>query len=221
MIDSGWDRTLRDLHILPGVGWADPEDELAVRRTDDDHDRIGHGTAVADLVLRLAPGAEIVPIRVFGAHLQTSPATIQSAIRWAAEAGIPLVNLSLGTLQAEAFRPLYATCEVARRKGTLVVSASHNGHGWSYPAAFDNVISVGADAFDSPFTFRYVPGAAVECIAHGRGVPVLWRGGEERVVGGNSFAAPHVTGIVALLLERYPQATLEEVRELLGRYAAG
>jgi subtilisin family serine protease len=44
-----------------------------------------------------------------------------------------------------------------------------------------------------------------------------WLGGREEVMSGTSFAAPHITGIVALILERYPRAALEEVREVLGR----
>ncbi len=219
IVDSGWDRSLADPRVVPGIGLVDPADELALARSDDDADRNGHGTACADLVLRVAPDAEVVPIRVFGRELQTSPSLLCEAIRWAADQRLDVVNLSLGTYLEEALHPLYAACERARRAGTLVVAASHLTAGWSYPAVFENVIGVDAERFDSPFSYRYRPGQAAECLAWGIEVPVIGLGGRRSTLTGTSFAAPHVAGIVALLRERHPAASLEDVRELLARYA--
>lgn len=217
VIDTGWDRTLADPRILPGVGLTDPADDFALLRTDDDHDRLGHGTACADLILRLAPAATIVPIRVFGGQLETSPAALRAGINWAAEQSIPLVNLSLGTTLEHERAPLLAACERARRGGMLIVAAAPNAH--TYPAAFDEVIGVDAGDFPSPWDFRHHPGAVVECTAAGRDQRVRWLAGREEVMSGPSFAAPHITGIVALILERHPGAGVEEVREVLGRLA--
>ena len=219
VIDSGWDRTIADPRVLPGVGLTDPDDDFALLRTDDDHDRLGHGTACADLILRLAPAAAIVPIRVFGSQLETSPAALRAGIDWAAEQSIPLVNLSLGTTLEHERAPLLAACERARRGGMLIVASSPSAGRATYPAAFDDVIGVDAGDFPSPWDFRYRPGAVVECTAAGKDQRLRWLGGREEVMSGPSFAAPHITGIVALILERYPGAGLEEVREMLGRVA--
>lgn len=219
IIDSGWDRSLDDPRVVAGIGLVDPADELALARSDDDADRNGHGTACAELVLRVAPDAEVVPIRVFGRELQTSPSLLCEAIRWAADQRLDVVNLSLGTYLEEALRPLYAACERARRGGTVVVAASHLTAGWSYPAVFENVIGVDAERFDSPFSYRYRAGHAAECLAWGIEVPVLWLGGSSETRTGTSFAAPQIAGIVALLRERHPAASLEEVRGLLAEHA--
>ena len=219
VIDSGWDRSRDDARVLPGIGLVDPADDLAMKRTDDDHDRIGHGTACVDLILRIAPDAQVIPIRVFGNELETSPGTLQAGILYALEQGVQIVNLSLGTTLEGTLHPLYAACEKARRGGTIVVAAGHNSRSWSYPAIFENVIGVSADRFRSPYEYRYRPDEAMECEAWGVEQPVLWLGGQRVVKHGTSFAAPNITGIVALLLERHPGATLEEVRELLARYA--
>jgi hypothetical protein len=107
VIDSGWDRSIDDPRVRTGVGFVGAGDELAVCRSADDQDRIGHGTAAADIVLQVAPGATVVPLRVFGRELETSPAVIIAALDWAVAHGIGAVNLSLGTARADAVAPLY------------------------------------------------------------------------------------------------------------------
>ena len=222
VIDSGWDRALADPRILPGVGLVDPADDLALLRTGDDHDRLGHGTACADLVLRHAPAASIVPIRVLGTGLETSPAVLRAGIEWAAEQRLPLVNLSLGTMLEAARDALHAACRRAADAGTVIVAAASPRAGApAYPAAFDEVIGVDADAFPSPWHFRHRAGAAIECTASGHEQRLRWLGGAEEVMSGTSFAAPHITGIVALILERHPGASLAEVRAMLARLADG
>ena len=219
VIDSGWDRTCPDPRVLPGIGLVDPADDLAMLRTDDDHDRVGHGTACINQILRIAPDARVHPVRVFGGDLETSPGTLQAGILWAIEQGVQVINLSLGTTLEGTLHPLYAACERARRQGIIVVAAGHNARSWSYPAIFENVIGVSAERFESPYEYRYLPDEAMECQAWGVEQPVVWLRGERVVKHGTSFAAPNIAGIVALLLERHPGATLEQVRELLRKYA--
>lgn len=221
VIDSGWDRGIQDPRVLPGVSFVDPDDDLALGFTADDHDRVGHGTACADLVLRIAPEARVVPVRVFGRSLETSPGTLTAALRWALEQDFHVINVSLGTALEEALAPLSELCEQARRAGTTVVAAGHNAREQSYLAVFASVIGVVADRFDSPFWFRYRPGEAMECVAWGLEQPVLWLGGARVQRSGTSFAAPNIAGIVALIRERHPEASLEEVREVLAGLAEG
>ena|GEM_PF-1129798 len=219
VVDSGWDRDFPDPRVLPGVGLVDPEDDLAMLRTDDDHDRVGHGTACIHQILRIAPDARVIPVRVFGRELETSPGTLHAGLVWAMEQGVQVINLSLGTTLKWPQRLLYAACEQARQRGIIVVAAGHNSQSWSYPAIFENVIGVAADRFSSAFDYRSTPDDWMEVEAWGVEQPVVWLGGETQVKHGTSFAAPNVAGIIALLLERHPGATLEEVRDLLRRYA--
>ncbi|HEX6748937.1 MAG TPA: S8 family serine peptidase [Longimicrobium sp.] len=219
VIDSGWDRNCDDPRVLPGIGLVDPEDDLAMLRTDDDHDRVGHGTACIHQILRIAPDAQVVPIRVFGRDLETSPGTLQAGILYAIERGVNVVNLSLGTTLEGTLQPLYIACEKARQQGIIVVAAGHNSKDWSYPAIFEPVIGVSAGRFGSPYEYRYLHDEAMECQAWGVEQPVIWLRGEQQIKHGTSFAAPNITGIVCLLMERHPGAGLEEIRELLPQYA--
>jgi subtilisin family serine protease len=219
VIDSGWDRRIDEPRVLPGVGFVDPDDDFALARNDDDNDVLGHGTACADLILRIAPDARVIPGKVFGKVLETSPGTLHAALTWAIDAGVPVINVSLGTRLEGTLHPLYAACERARRAGIIIVAAGHNANDWSYPAIFENVIGVSANRFTSPFQFRYRPHHAMECEAWGVEQPVLWVGGTRQIKHGTSFAAPNVAGIVALIKERHPDATLDDVREMLARFA--
>ncbi|WP_420129463.1 S8 family peptidase [Longimicrobium sp.] len=219
VLDSGWDRSIGDARVLPGVGFVDPDDDFALARNDDDQDVLGHGTACADVILGVAPDARIVPVKVFGNKLETSPGTLETALHWAIEAGVQVINVSLGTRLEGTLHPLYRACERARQAGIIVVAAGHNANDWSYPAIFENVIGVSAARFDSPYHFHYRPEHAMECVGWGVDRPVLWVGGERVLRHGTSFAAPGVAGIVSLILERHPGARLEDVREMLARFA--
>jgi subtilisin family serine protease len=219
VIDSGWDRNLHNAQIHRGIGFVDPRDELTLSQSDDDNDRIGHGTACADLILAIAPQADIYPLRVFGRRMETSVSIINSAIRWAIDHDLRLVNMSLGTLRDDALIPMYMGCEQAREQGVIMVAARHNSNLWSYPAVFENVIGVESGDFASPYDFIYRPDEATECIAMGRHRKVLWLQAWRKTMSGTSFAAPNISGIVALLLERYPDASLEDIRTLLAKYS--
>lgn len=215
VLDSGWDRAQPDPRVLPGMGIT-----AAGATADDDHDRFGHGTACADLVLRVAPDARILPVRVFHEALETSPRVLAAGIRAAVHAGAHVLNLSLGTLQSAAVETLYAACEYARRRGVVVVAAAHAQGLPSAPAVFDNVLSVGLLPGNNRFRVVHRPGQAVECLAHGGHTDVRWLNGARVLVTGTSYAAPIVTGTVARLRELHPDAGLAAVRARLAEHHA-
>ena len=218
VVDSGWDVRRCVPNVEAGIGWVDPEDELRLKKSEDYADTNGHGTLCTQIIVNQAPEARILPIRVFGRALETSVPLLVAGLKWAVDQRIPLVNMSLGTLREDARDPLYRICEHARRQGTVVVAAINGSTAWSYPAVFDNVISVGMGTFPNPLHYTYAPGEVVECRACGQTF-IDDASGPPRTVSGTSFAAPHITGIIALLLEHYPKATLPEVRALLRAHA--
>jgi hypothetical protein len=79
---------------------------------------------------------------------------------------------------------------------------------------------VGIGDFPLPMQFEYRSDEAIECLAS---VPCQFArsldGNLRTVVNGPSFAAPTITGIVALLRERFPRASCDEVRTHLARLA--
>lgn len=219
VIDSGCDDTLNGTPFMtPGHGLVDPDDELRLAWSDDTHDRIGHGTACCRIIHRMAPGATLVPLRVFGRRLETSPEMILGALTWAMENDCQAVNLSLGTQSQRAIRPFYRLCQRAHDRGIVILSALPLGGEVSYPAVFDPVLGVTLGDGLSPFHIDVDPDDAAEVQAYGRHYGALY--GDSRWLTGSSFAAPHVTGLVARLLEQQPDLGLAGVRRRLTDLAA-
>ena len=83
------------------------------------------------------------------------------------------------------------------------------------------MLSVGAAPLKSPYDYHYRPGESVDCRAKSDEQTARFLGGRRGQTWGTSFAAPNVTGLVALFLERHPGSSLHAVRALLARHALG
>lgn len=212
LVDSGRDPDWEEPRIQPGWGLVGRELDLV--ESSDDRDRLGHGTAAADVLLRLAPGVEIHPLRVFGDRLETSPEVVEAALDRAVDRELSIVNLSLGTTRESAAPRFEAACARAHGAGMAVVAAAPRGPGPRYPASLPTVLGVTAGRFASPYDLRHRPDHAVAWQAQGE-ARVRWLGGELRRVHASSLAAPHLTALAALLLERFPGAGPDDLRRLL------
>jgi len=82
------------------------------------------------------------------------------------------------------------------------------------------VISVAAHEGRDPFTFYYNPAPPVEFGAPGIDVNVAWINKQYSVSTGNSFAAPHIAGIVALIRAKHPELTPFQIKTVLFACAA-
>lgn len=151
--------------------------------------------------------------------LLTSIEIIVAAINYAIDCGVDLINLSLGTKLSEALYPLYAVCEKAKQKNIIIVSANGNLENNSYPAIFENVISVSSTHTESKFNFLYNPGDAVECLADGFPDNALVLNGRRQPLSGNSFASPIICGIIALLIEKSAHQGIDSIREELSKFS--
>ncbi len=218
VIDSGRDPRWKDRRILPGVGLATPERPFEFFRSEDDADRLGHGTACIDVILGLAPGVEIFPIRVFGNRLETSPDLLLRALEAALEAQAQIVNLSLGTQVRKAHNSLFEATKVTDSFGMLMVAALPEPSAPSFPGSFPHVLGVASGRFPNVFDYLYRQEGPAECMAPGER-EVRWLGGERRISAGSSLAAPHISALLALFLETHPGADQAAAREFLGLYS--
>jgi subtilisin family serine protease len=194
----------------------------AARVVDDPQagDLVGHGTACAGIITAVAPGAEIVSLRVLGADNRGKGRALAAAIEWAVDERIEVVNLSLSSRSEAMFAAFHAIADRSYFANTLLVCAANNVPGPSYPSLFASVVSVAAHDVPDPDTWFYNPSPPVEFGAYGVDVEVAWRGGGRIRATGNSFAAPHLAGQAARLRSRYPSATPFEIKALLAATAS-
>jgi subtilisin family serine protease len=178
-------------------------------------DLAGHGTACAGIIHSVAPGAELYSARVLGRDMRGKGFQFAGGLRWAVENGMRVVNLSLSTSREEYYALFHKLTDDAYFKNVVLVSAVNNIPAPSYPSLYSSVISVAAHEGKDPFTYYYNPKPPVEFGAPGIDVEVAWLNGKFSVVTGNSFAAPHIAGLVALILERHPDLTPFELKTVL------
>lgn len=218
VVDSGVDGDHPAIGgIAGGVAFqVDAEAELGWSSSDGPHeDLVGHGTACAGIIRALAPEAEIWSVRVLGANLKGRGALLHAGIAWAVDHDMAVANLSLSSKSEALFGPLHEVADEAYFARTLLVAAANNQPGPTYPSEYASVVSVAAMPGDEPWELAYNPSPPVEFGARGIDVDVAWSGGGTINATGNSFAAPHVAGMAAVLLSKHPDLTPFQVKAVL------
>jgi Subtilase family len=222
VIDSGADRKHPELEgtitrSFDAVGGTDPLPHQ-------------HGTAMTAAIMAraslqgIAPAAELLSARAFsggatGTGAEGTTVHILKSLDWAAAEGARVVNLSFAGPQD---RLLSRALESAKTRGMVVIAAAGNGGPQAaamYPGADPNVIAVTAtDADDKAFP-QANRGGYIALAAPG--VDVLAAAPEAGYAfsSGTSIAAAHVSGLVALMMERRPDLDLAAVRAILSETA--
>jgi subtilisin len=225
VIDSGveHDHPALEGRVAGGtVVEMDRRTKSQVRFKEDDppSDIFGHGTACAAIIHGLAPEAELYSIRVIGRDLSGKAMQFAGGIQWAIEHGMQVVNMSLSTSRQEYYGLFHELADDAYFNGVVLVSAVNNIPAPSYPSLYSSVISVAAHEGKDPMTYYYNPSPPVEFGAPGIDLDVAWLGKSRIVSTGNSFAAPHIAGIVALIRAKHPELTPFQVKTVLLACAA-
>lgn len=182
----------------------------------DDGDSAGHGTACAGIIAGIAPDAELHSIKVLGAGGLGDGMAFMAGLEWAIKQRYRVVNLSLGTTKPQFFAPLHDLLDRAYQAGCIVVAAANNLPQPSFPSVFSSsLISVIKSDQTDPLNFGFHYGEVIELTAPGVNVRTPWPGGGYRNLTGNSFACPHIVGVIALLLEKHPNLTPFHVKSAL------
>lgn len=217
VVDSGIDTEHPDLKgkVKESVE-AVTEDGKIEFRPSTSGDQAGHGTACAGIIASIAPDVDLYSVKVLGPKASGSGDMFLVGLDYAIKQKFRVINLSLGTTKRDFFAPLHDLLDRAYQAGCIVVSAANNLPYPSYPSIFSSsVVSVVKRAGGDPFNFGYRYGQVIELVAPGVEVTTSWPGGGYRQLTGNSFACPYVVGIIALLVEAYPNLTPFQVKSVL------
>ena len=217
IIDSGIDTAHSDLQnrIVESVE-AQPEGKRVTFVASTSGDSAGHGTACAGIISSIAPAADLYSIKVLGASNSGDGLAFLAGLEYAVKRKMRVINLSLGTTKPQFFAPLHDLLDRAYQAGCVVVAAANNLPQPSFPSVFSSsLIAVSKTEESDPFNFGFRFGEIIELTAPGVNVKTTWLDGGYRSLTGNSFACPHIVGIIALLLETYPNLTPFQVKSLL------
>lgn len=217
IIDSGIDASHPDLDgkIIESVE-ARVEGKRIVFEPCDAGDSAGHGTACAGIVSRIASDVKIYSVKVLGAGGLGDGQAFLAGLEYAINKRYQIINLSLGTTKPQFFAPLHDLLDRAYQAGCVVVAAANNLPQPSFPSIFSSsLISVVKSTESDPMNFGFRFGEVIELTAPGVNVRTAWPNGGYRNLTGNSFACPHVVGVIARLLERHPDLTPFQVKSAL------
>ena len=217
VVDSGIDTEHQDLKgkVKESVE-AVAEDGRIDFRPSTSGDQAGHGTACAGIITSVAPDVDLYSVKVLGPKGSGSGDMFLVGLDYAIKQKFQVINLSLGTTKRDFFAPLHDLLDRAYQLGCIVVAAANNLPYPSYPSIFSSsVVSVVKRPGGDPFNFGYRYGQVIEVVAPGVEVKTTWPGGGYRQLTGNSFACPYVVGMIARIVEAYPNATPFQVKSIL------
>ncbi|MET9790311.1 type VII secretion-associated serine protease mycosin [Streptomyces canus] len=189
----------------------------------------GHGVGNGDGVMGIAPEARILPVRVIledgdparARARNTRGNALAEGIRWAADHGADVINLSLGDDSASAHPEAGEddAVQYALKKGAVVVASAGNGgekgDHISYPAAYPGVIAATAvDKFGTRASFSTRRWYATVA-APGDDVVIADPDHKYYEGWGTSAASAFVSGAVALVKAAHPNLTPAQIKKLL------
>ncbi len=234
VLDTGLAPGFPQLSTAKGA-WFDPYDQHS---TPFEEDARGHGTEVADVVVSMAPDVRILAARVFSDGGRSTTSAVHRAFEWALDPdGNPrtddapnVINGSwddggpgrcetefdgdLAALRAAGIVPVFAAGNAGPGAGTGASPASAPGAVAVGSVSSTDVVSQFSGRGPSPCSDATFPTIA----AYGEEITLAGPGGST-VVSGTSFAAPQVTGAVALLTAMFPGATPDAIVDALVRGA--
>ena len=209
-VDDDGNGLIDDIH-----GWD------FVNSDNDAYDDHGHGTHVSGIaaavsdngkgIAGIAPDSKILPIKVLDAFGSGTIQNVIHGIRYAADLGVSVINMSLGIAKRYLSSPLLVEFQnainYALSRGSLVVTAAGNESvktSSTAPAGLNNTIAVGAtDSLDKK---AYFSNKNPDLTAPGVYIASLRSGGGYVYMSGTSMASPYVAGAAALILSYYGSA---------------
>ncbi|HWP48726.1 MAG TPA: S8 family peptidase [Candidatus Limnocylindrales bacterium] len=219
IVDSGVDYNHEDLagKVLKGSDF--------VNNDEDPMDDNGHGTHVSGIAAAISNNhkgiagvcwnCKILAVKSVDMDGSGANTWIANGITYAVDHGARVINLSLGGSNPS--RTMELSIQDAYRRGAVIVAASGNDNSNTveYPAAFPEVIAVGATNQQGIKAGFSNYGAYLSVVAPGQAIYSSLPNNRYQAWSGTSMATPHVAGLVGLILSKNPSLSNTQVRSIL------
>lgn len=227
VLDTGVTAT-EDIDVAGRVNFIEGEEEVNPLY----EDVSGHGTSVASVIAAkqndigitgINPNAELYSVKILDDQKKASLSGIIEGIYWCIDHDIDIINMSFGTSVKSEI--LEQVIKEADKAGILMIAAAGNkgeraGESTvEYPAAFAEVIAVGASTPQGEVSDMSSVGKEVELMAPGESVPATGYFDEVIKTDGTSMAAPHVAGVASILWAKDRSKSSAYIRALLNASA--
>lgn len=219
IMDSGIDYNHPDLKVYGGENFVYGEDSDFI-------DEAGHGTHVAGIVAAIdnsigtvgvAPESELYAIKVLNSRGIGNLGSIISGIEWAVANKIDVLNMSIAIPNES--KALTNALKIANKNNILMVaSAGNTGHSdkgsITNPANTKYVIATGSINEDGTQSYFSAVGKELDIMAPGENILSTVPNGYMKS-SGTSMAAPHISGLAALILENEPGLSPNKANKIL------
>jgi subtilisin family serine protease len=217
VLDSGIDAEHTDIQDRIHDGFNAFENNKAFA------DENGHGTHVAGIIGAVTNNnygiagvtwdSPLLAVKVLDADAIGNAFAIADGIRWATDNGAKVINLSLGDEHHS--EVMYEAVKYAYDHDVALIAATGNENVDTpmYPAAYEEVLAVGSINEQSERSFFSNFGHHVDVTAPGEHIPSTFINNQYVMMSGTSMAAPHVSGLVALLRSVQPELSNDDVYE--------
>lgn len=191
----------------------------------------GHGTSVAAVIgaqiggktfnnsisdiIGVAPNVQLYSLKYADGTKDGTVGEIIAAINWAIKYKMDIINISSSVYENDV--ALKKAIDKAVKAGIIIVASAGNEGSTqpTYPARYNNVIAVSSIGKDKKISEFSNTGTSIDFAAPGDYIPTINSKGKLFYATGTSYAAPHVTGLLALLKEKYPYSSVTELIQKL------
>ncbi len=163
------------------------------------------------------PTVDLISAKVLNENNETTVERVIQAIDWAIEKDSDIISMSFG-MKVDSEK-LHRAIRKAHRAGILLVAAAGNDGETEYPAAYKEVMSVGAVDSVARQPKGSAGGKDIEVVAPGEFILSRGTFDSMQIFSGTSMAVPHVVGLASMLWQKDTSRTAGFIRSLIGATA--
>lgn len=185
----------------------------------DIEDYLGHGTAIAGIIKKHVPQADIFFIKLFEYDYIIEFEDLCRGLEYINDnVDFDILNLSIGITECPDHKKLESLCFSLSQKG-VIIAAFDNFGAISYPAAYASVIGVDSNPkYTNPFDYDFIDDKIINIRAKGGNQRLLWNRPNYIIQSGSSFACAHITGLVAKIMQER-KMNIQEILYELRKYS--